>query len=372
VFDIRCPLREAAYVSKDQKGLICSEGMLTFYEYDQLVTAAARKLQNAGVQQGERVGLALNPGWRQPVLLLAVIRAGAVACVIDPALGSDHMAECADKVLCRRLIVSDASVISSTATTPLNVSVAEDFANLGAIGDFSGLEESIPGNRPATILFTGKRGGQRAILHSYANHYYSALGSNANTKLRSKNRHLFSPSMHEIEGVAGIFRCIMSGATLCIPDRSASLSQSIIEGEVTHAFLSRADVESLLADSALRESALKMVMVNDTLDHRILKRAIELGIQLLSVFSLPEMASQIAAVAPGTSPDKQVTRGLPLKYQKVRIGTGGNIQLRGHTLMAGYMDGNSIDAALDGEGWYDTGSKGLLDDQGYLTVVVNS
>ncbi|MER5992165.1 hypothetical protein [Streptomyces viridosporus] len=47
----------------------------------------------------------------------------------------------------------------------------------------------------------------------------------------------------------------------------------------------------------------------------------------------------------------------------------GEIVVRGHNLMAGYVDAPRATAAAFVDGWFRTGDPGLLDEEGYPTAV---
>ncbi len=368
MFEIRCPLREAAYVSKHQTGLRSPEGALTFYEYDQLVTVAAERLRDLGVAPGERVGLAVDLGWRQPVLMLAIIRAGGVACLLNTRAGPVQMAARLQEVSCRRALVSDPAAWTDR-TTGLQLHDAQSVAALGAMGCEGAFADGIPADRPVTILFAGHSGTRpRAILHAYENHYYSALGCNANVSLRSRDRYLLAPAIHDVEGLAIVFRCLVSGATLVAPDPAEPFAGAVAQHGITHASATMEELESFLDSPAAAESALKCVMVGESVCAAALKRASDARIRIHSYYGLPEMASQVTAVSAGETPEKQATRGRALKYRELEIGPAGEIRVKGHPLMVGYVTGDRTERPVSADGWFSPGEKGRLDGEGHLVV----
>lgn len=50
-------------------------------------------------------------------------------------------------------------------------------------------------------------------------------------------------------------------------------------------------------------------------------------------------------------------------------GVAGEILVRGPEMFAGYLDAEDQAAAFDGDGWFRTGDNGVLDEDGYLTIV---
>ncbi len=62
--------------------------------------------------------------------------------------------------------------------------------------------------------------------------------------------------------------------------------------------------------------------------------------------------------------------GLPQPGVDLRLSAEGEVCLRGELLMDGYFDDpEATAAALDSEGWYHSGDLGVLDDEGYLSIV---
>lgn len=61
--------------------------------------------------------------------------------------------------------------------------------------------------------------------------------------------------------------------------------------------------------------------------------------------------------------------GLPSPGVDLRIGEGGEICLRTHYLMDGYFNNPEATREALQEGWYHTGDIGVLDEEGFLSVI---
>lgn len=76
---------------------------------------------------------------------------------------------------------------------------------------------------------------------------------------------------------------------------------------------------------------------------------------------------------PYDGPRKPGTVGLPLPGVELRLGEGGEVQVRGPNVIAGYYRRPDADAeAFTDDGWFRTGDLGEMDEDGYLTLVGRS
>ncbi|MEX0822315.1 MAG: AMP-binding protein [Rhodothermales bacterium] len=379
--EIPCPLHRAAERQPDAPALDSPAGRLTYGELDDYVSGTARRLQRAGTEPGDRVGIVLENGRESVVLILAVMRAGAVACPIStrlpPASARRRMVD-----LGARLAVS--SVPFEGALDPVDV-----------IASARGLAYDIPSDRPATIVFTsGSSGPARAALHTYGNHYYSALGSNENISLGPGDRWLLSLPIYHVGGLAILFRCLLARATVSIPDRGADLVASL-DG-VTHASMVSTQLWRLLrgmsgpsshtspsgtstratgglggasgAATSDIQPKKALLLGGSAIPATLIDEAILRDLPIHTSYGLTEMASQVATTAPGASREELATSGRVLPHREARIDASGQVLVRGATRFAGYVDGTELRRPFDEEGWFATGDLGQLDAAGRLIV----
>ena len=64
----------------------------------------------------------------------------------------------------------------------------------------------------------------RAVVHTLANHLYSAVGSAANLPLERDDRWLVALPLSHVAGLSILFRCLLAGATALIA-RSGSFRE---------------------------------------------------------------------------------------------------------------------------------------------------
>lgn len=238
-----------------------------------------------------------------------------------------------------------------------------------------GAADPVDPNGPATALLTsGSTGNPRAVVHTLANHLYSAIGSAANLPVERDDRWLVALPMSHVAGLSILFRCLLAGATALIA-RSGSFRQDDRGTDDALALLPRAtrlsvvpaQLQRLIELPEDRRAALRSVLVGgQAASPALLERARAAGVPVLPTYGSTEMASQVATAAPGTElPPGASGRVLP--HRRLRIHDG-QVEVGGETQFAGYLRPDGIEPPpLASGGWFATGDGGRLED-GVLTI----
>src|SRR5215207_9396964 len=328
-----------------------------------MVSVAARRLEE--LEPGSRVALHLPKDERYVALVLALIRAGHVACPVSDRLPPQGVAQLLQKAACSALISEDEELLQ-TACSGLSRPAPE---TLLRDGEQRAEPADVPQERPATIIFTsGSSGVPKAALHTFGNHYYSALGSNANIALRPGDRWLHSLPLYHVGGLSILFRCMLAGATVALPQPGTSLGESIAGLGATHVSLVSTQLSWLLRDCADLGGLEAVLMGGGPLPPSLVDEALARRLPLHTSYGLTEMASQVTTTSPGASLEELRTAGRVLPNREVSISESGEILVRGETLFAGYVEGEESDRSLDAGGWFHTRDLGEIDESGYLRV----
>jgi o-succinylbenzoate---CoA ligase len=360
-------LRSAALATPDAAALVGAQGATSYEELDRMVSAAALRL--GGLDPGSRVAMHLPKDERYVALVLALIRAGHVACPISDRLPPRGVALHLERAACSALISQDEELLQTRGTDllrPMSGPLLEEVPQ----GNSDRSEPmDIPLERPATIVFTsGSTGVPKAALHTFGNHYHSALGSNTNIALRPGNRWLHSLPMYHIGGLSIMFRCLLAGATIAVPRPGTSLGTDIAGLGATHLSLVSTQLSRLLREDADPGGLEAVLMGGGPVPPSLLDEALTRGLPVHTSYGLTEMASQVTTTPPAASLEELRTAGRALPNREVSISERGEILVRGETLFAGYVEGDELDRPLDADGWFHTGDLGGLDENGYLRV----
>jgi o-succinylbenzoate---CoA ligase len=365
---VPCPLSTAALESPDAEAVVGAGWTVSYRELDAEVSAAERRLGKAGVASGDRVALYLPKDEGYLVLLLALVRAGAVACPVSTRLPAGGVGPVLRRAGCSALISADrelSNAVDWVRHVDPEAILAGDVGNEEAPGP-----PEIPLDRPATVVFTsGSTGVPKAALHTFGNHYFSAAGSNANIALAPGDRWLHSLPLYHVGGLSIVFRCLLAGAAIALPEPDAPLGRSISERGATHVSLVSTQLSRLLGDGDADPSGLKAVLMGGgPIPPSLVDDALSRGLPIHTSYGLTEMASQVTTTPPRASREELRTAGRVLPHREVRVSGEGEILVRGATLFAGYLREGGPDLPLDGGGWFRTGDLGEIDAGGYLRV----
>jgi len=330
------------------------------------IDKARDKLIQAGIAPGERIAVLSEPSVGFFVLTLACWKIGAVVVPLSTRYPVDRVNAVLKHVNCRRVFAGAASGLNRPD------------AEICRTGDFAAgettqtspvaLEElGLDLDADASIIFTsGSTGMPRGVLHTIAGHYYSALGSHENIPFGPGHAWLASLPMYHVSGFSLIMRALVAGGTIIFPRPGESLADAVMHPGVTHLSAVPTQLKRLLEKSSCVERLRKLnaILVGGSAVPRgLMERAVSAGLPVCTTYGSTEAASQIATGRPGETGGVKV-----LPYRKVRIAADGEILLKGKTLFRGYVHGDSVEPAVDAEGFFHTADTGSLDDDGNLCV----
>jgi o-succinylbenzoate---CoA ligase len=366
---IPCPLRSAARLSPGAPALVGAGVSLAYGELDLKVSASEARIRELGLGAGDRVALYLPKSEGYFVLLLALLRAGCVACLLSTRLPATGAAPLPERTGCRALVSTSEEALEAATVRTLR---PEELLADGAASSGSRPSEELwtyPG-QPYTIVFTsGSAGAPKAALHTFGNHYFSAAGSNANIPLEPGDRWLHSLPLYHVGGLSILFRCLLSGATVALPEPGARLGEAMAQSGTTHVSLVSTQLLRLLREEGFAGTELRAILLGGgPMPASLVDEAHARGLPIHTSYGLTEMASQVTTTPPGASRGELRTSGRPLPHREVAVSGGGEILVRGETLFAGYVEGDSVRRPLDADGWFHTGDLGALDENGYLGV----
>jgi O-succinylbenzoic acid--CoA ligase len=363
------PLRDTAIQRPNAPALDAPGRTLSYRTLDRVVTATAAHLRAIGVDPGMRVAVYLPRSWQAVVVLMAIMRAEAIASPIStrlpPARVMAHLQEIQSV-----LLITDDHDVTAAAEDELAVLTASAVLLTGR-SERRTETWPVQADQPSTIIFTsGSSGTAKAALHTMGNHYFSAAGSNQNIPLRPGDRWLLSLPVYHVGGLAILFRCWLAGATAVIADPSADLPRALTEHRITHASIVPTQLRRLLHDAPADPSATLSALLigGGPVPRALVEAAHERGYPLHTTYGMTETSSQVTTTPPKAPLNRLTTSGRCLPHRDVKISPEQEILVRGNVLFQGYVAGSTVRDPRDEEGWLHTGDLGRIDDEGYLHV----
>jgi len=336
---------------KDNPFILSEELSYTYHDFGHAVNKAVHALKIKKIVSGDYVALINEASFNYLVKLFALFQIGAVGVLVNPKLSENEISKLLSNIGCKKYI-GDKKLQTSENEDPL-------------------IQIAI--NQDATVLFTSGSGGEsKACLHSLANHYYSALGSNENIEIDVNDRWLQVLPMFHVGGLAIIFRTFISGATVVIPENKHDLAKNMEKFNITHVSLVPTQLYRLLNTnmSTGQYRNLKAVLIGgDKVPGDLIRKAQEYLLPVHTSYGSTEMSSQITTTVMGESFRGPLNSGKTLNYREMKIDNDGEILVKGKTLFKGYISNNKLTQARDIDGWYRTGDLGRIDQDGNLVVL---
>lgn len=369
----RHPLVEAAERFPDAIAIVNRDQTCTYRQYYGRAAGFAAGL-NASLRPGAAVGMSLPPSADYAALIMACTMAGIVAAPLDAKLPPEGLAAALRALGARALITSkpeDAprgmKILMPERGTDASV---RDRAKQGT--DPSRSKTPSLASVPCfAIMTSGSTGTPKAVVLSLGNLCANAAASNRIIPVAPADRWLLSLPLYHVSGLGILFRCLLAGGTVVIPDDAGLIPAAVKEHSVTHVSLVATQLFRLFempeATEALR--GLKAILLGGSaIPEALIRRAIESGLPVQRSYGLSEMASQVATTRADDPAEALFTSGKPLDPEAVTLARDGEILVRGPCLFQGCLADGRLEPPATTDGWFATGDLGEWDAHGNLLV----
>ncbi len=359
-------VREAAQRFGEIPALVTGEKTLSFIELEKETARIAGTLVRFGIGKGDTVAFTMPNSPELVLLLLALLRTGSIAA----PLNHRFPAEIVQTILAN---LKPGTLIGPEALTrPLDSPVKltpEEIATESATRKAFNSATVQQFNTPVTVIHTSSSSGTpKAALHSFGNHYFSALGSNMNIPFRPGDCWLLSLPLFHIGGYALLFRALLGGGALAVTDPDTPTAGALERFDITHLSLVPTQLFRLLQDRETLRRLRKtraILLGGNAAEPALLHDAAAENLPVHLSYGSTEMSSQITTTV---GPANTVTAGRLLPYRELAIGAGEEILVKGPCLFRGYLSPEGPKLETDGSGWFHTGDTGTLSPEGELRI----
>lgn len=410
----------------DGEAVVDGDVRLTWRRLRDEVRAAVKSLLALGTRRGDRIAVWAPNSHRWVVAALAAASAGAVLVPVNTRykggearwllerggvrllfvengfLGKDYLAmldegeEPGDGTRPVPSLPDLARVVTLDGAERPGTLPWDDFRTSGAHlpdTEVTVRTASVLPDDPSDLLFTsGTTGRPKGALTTHRQNLTTYRAWCGRTGLTGDDRYLIiNPLFHCFGYKAGVLACLLRGATMVLqPVFDVRRALRAVEAERISVLPGPPTIYTELLDAPGRErfdlSSLRLAVTGSAVVPVALVRRMraELFPEVVTAYGLTECCGTVTACsAEDDAETVALTAGRPIDGVEVRIadadrrplpaGRDGEILVRGHNVMLGYLDDPAASAAaVDADGWLATGDVGHVDERGNLVVTGRS
>ncbi|MGH9036527.1 MAG: AMP-binding protein, partial [Acidimicrobiia bacterium] len=247
-------------------------------------------------------------------------------------------------------------------------------ADAGASGTVGPDLDAAAPSDPALLGYTsGTTGAPKGAVLSHANLLATTEAVRLAWRWDAGDRLVLALPLFHLHGLGvGLHGTLLAGASVVLLPRfdTDAVLDAARDHEATLFFGVPTMYSRLAASARLGELARLRLCVSGSapLPPAVFERVAEgSGQEPLERYGMTETGMNVSNPYDGER--RPGTVGVPLPGVQLRLGTGGEILLRGPNVFSGYWrDPAATDDAFE-DGWFRTGDIGDLDDEGYLRIV---
>jgi fatty-acyl-CoA synthase len=377
-------LRDQAELRPEQAAVIGAvrDEQLSYAELNRLANRVAAVLVEAGVRPGERIALALGSEPLYLATYFAAAKLGGVLIPLNTRLAPPEIAFQLDDSE-PRLLVHAAEIEAPARPGTLALTAAELRARLPHHAPEPRLAPG--GEAPHVLMYTsGTTGRPKGALLPHRKTLYNTLNAELYFGLTPRDVVFAAVPLFHSYGLKILsVPALFAGATvvlggpfdpLGIQDSIAHYGATILGAvPVMYQRMLRAGI-----DAAKLGSLRFAFSAGASIDVETIRALHALGVRLRQGYGQTE-TSILCSLGDDHALRKAGSVGLPVHYGEIRVvdadgktqpsGVAGEIVVRGPICMLGYWRRPEETAAAQLDGWHRTGDLGVMDDEGYVTLV---
>lgn len=373
-------LTKQASLAPDQLAIETIKGeSISFQSLKQASECMARKLSTLGIKQGSHVGILSTNGIPMVIAIHALSYLGAIAVLLNTRLTKKELL----------YQINDAGV-SLIITCDHHQKTAKEIDLRIPVKSYSMVDQLVEKRVKLrskinlqdnfTIIYTsGTTGLPKGVVHTYKNHWSSAIGSALNLGLDENDKWLATLPLFHVGGLSILIRSVIYGMPVLLLEKfdEKVVNQAIINQRVTIVSAVTVMLQRLIKDLGSKEypETFRCVLLGGgPVPSPLLQQAKKLHIPVFQSYGMTETSSQIVTLSSKYALDKIGSAGKPLFTAQLNIHEPGDdgvgeIYVKGPMVTKGYFNNEKANGTSFQDGWLATGDLGYVDEDGFLYVI---
>ncbi len=368
---------------------------LTYAQLREQVSLAAERLAQLGLQRQDRIAMVFPNGAEAIVLFLAAAAIGTAA-PLNPGYKEEEFRFYLEDIAARALIVPPGGAEAARAAAPPQVQLVEahfdghgQLVLAGGGGHDPGLTASAPqADDVALVLHTsGTTSRPKQVPLRHRNLVASIDNIAATYSLSPADVALCVMPLFHIHGLmASTLATLRTGGTVVVPARFDPMTFWALAEEHRATWYSAVPTIHqllLLRNRGQRPAGaagLRFIRSSSSALSPETMTQLEqrFGTPVLEAYGMTEAAHQMASnpLPPGRRRSGSVGRGTGVEIaimdpagEILGLGREGEVVIRGPNVIDGYVNNPQANQESFSAGWFRTGDQGILDAEGYLSLV---
>src|SRR5699024_7397279 len=345
-------LTKRAYLEPEKIAMELESGeKISFLDLKQKSEMFAKQLQTLGVKHGTHVGIlsANHPSFIIAIHALSYI--GAVAVLLNVRLTREEInfqVNDSNTSLLFTDVVMEQSAKKMSLTIPVQTFSEVETLKPGDLG----VRDEIHTAEAFTIIYTsGTTGFPKGVIHTYGNHWWSAIGSVLNLGVDASDKWLATLPFYHVGGLSIFMRSVIYGIPVYVVPK---FSEDMVHHAIMHKKVTIASVVPVMLKRLMNrlendiypQTFRCMLLGGSAASFSLLKKAKESHVPVFQSYGMTETSSQIVTLSPGVALEKIGSSGKSLFPAQVQIrhqeNDGiGEIHVKGPMVTYGYYNRDS-------------------------------
>jgi len=367
--------------------------VVTYKALAEQIERLATLFSRAGLSPGDCVSIVLPNGLESIVVFLAVTRARLVAAPLNPAYKADELHFYMSDAQARLVVADSTNTAVKEAAGKLQLPLLTASTSRDASVEIPGLggntqgsaQSPQPGDVALFLHTSGTTSRPKGVPLTHSNVLQSARNIARHYALGAQDRSLMVMPLFHVHGLIGAtLSTLASGGAVIVPPRfSASEFWTLARQHqatwysavptIHQVLLARAD-----SDGAPRGALRFIRSCSSALAPAVLAQLeSRFEAPVIEAYGMTEASHQAASNPLPPLPHKPGSVGLGTAEVSIMDESGrhlgpdtpGEVVLRGPSVMRGYRNNPQANAAAFTDGWFRTGDRGVLDRDGYLSLI---